>query len=325
MAIEKTITMRQFNGTDYDTLYPETIASQVKGIYNKEETLSSSVAALYGLSGIDAIPNNVFNQLFYSINGTDKVMYQWNRWKYEFNYDNPVKDSTSHFSHYSSTYYVDQYDSITFNKDGSWTGTGRTRLTSDFYSLSLTNGKFYSNNTTNSSVGAMAPLFYASNSSVHRDTTNDELDLQNVAFIKYNIIKTSEIVTSNDPNAYTVSDSPDSEGWYYEKLPDIQLYPPLGRFICSSYVGTGTYGSQNSNTLILPFNPKLIVISANNSLNLGIIVNASNMGTAISGASSNTSLTTTWGNKQVSWYSESASNQLNSNGVTYYYIAFGNL
>ena len=67
MAIEKTITMRQFNGTDYDTLYPKTIASQVKGIYNKEETLSSSVAALYGLSGIDAIPNNVFNQLFYSI------------------------------------------------------------------------------------------------------------------------------------------------------------------------------------------------------------------------------------------------------------------
>ena len=32
MATEKNITMKQFNGTDYDTLYPKTIASQVDGI-----------------------------------------------------------------------------------------------------------------------------------------------------------------------------------------------------------------------------------------------------------------------------------------------------
>ena len=31
MAIEKNITMRQYNGTDYDTLYPQTIASQISG------------------------------------------------------------------------------------------------------------------------------------------------------------------------------------------------------------------------------------------------------------------------------------------------------
>lgn len=32
MATEKNITMKQFNGTDYDTLYPKTIASQVDGL-----------------------------------------------------------------------------------------------------------------------------------------------------------------------------------------------------------------------------------------------------------------------------------------------------
>ena len=32
MATEKNITMKQFNGTDYDTLYPKTIASQVDGV-----------------------------------------------------------------------------------------------------------------------------------------------------------------------------------------------------------------------------------------------------------------------------------------------------
>ena len=37
MASVKKITMREYNGTDYDTLYPKTIASQVDGVYNKTE------------------------------------------------------------------------------------------------------------------------------------------------------------------------------------------------------------------------------------------------------------------------------------------------
>lgn len=37
MASVKKITMHEYNGTDYDTLYPKTIASQVDGVYNKTE------------------------------------------------------------------------------------------------------------------------------------------------------------------------------------------------------------------------------------------------------------------------------------------------
>lgn len=62
MASEKNITMRQYNGTDYDTLYPKTIASQVDGVYNKTETLSTTTAALYGLSNT-AVPDEVFAML----------------------------------------------------------------------------------------------------------------------------------------------------------------------------------------------------------------------------------------------------------------------
>ena len=40
MAIEKNITMKQFNGTDYDTLYPKTIASQIPDVYSKTEVLT---------------------------------------------------------------------------------------------------------------------------------------------------------------------------------------------------------------------------------------------------------------------------------------------
>ena len=35
MATEKNITMKQFNGTDYDILYPKTIASQIPDVYSK--------------------------------------------------------------------------------------------------------------------------------------------------------------------------------------------------------------------------------------------------------------------------------------------------
>lgn len=37
MATNKNITMKQFNGIDYDTLYPKTIASQIDDVYSKSE------------------------------------------------------------------------------------------------------------------------------------------------------------------------------------------------------------------------------------------------------------------------------------------------
>lgn len=58
MASEKNITMHQYNGTDYDTLYPKTIASQVDGVYTQQQILSDSTKTLYGL-GADAVPDNV--------------------------------------------------------------------------------------------------------------------------------------------------------------------------------------------------------------------------------------------------------------------------
>ena len=58
MASVKKITMREYNGTDYDTLYPKTIAEQVDGIYSKEDVLSDGTKALYGLAN-SAVPDDV--------------------------------------------------------------------------------------------------------------------------------------------------------------------------------------------------------------------------------------------------------------------------
>ena len=50
--------MKQFNGTDYDTLYPKTKVEQVEGAYTKQQILTSATAALYGL-GASAVPDDV--------------------------------------------------------------------------------------------------------------------------------------------------------------------------------------------------------------------------------------------------------------------------
>ena len=80
MATTKNIIMKQFNGTDYDTLYPKTVAAQINDVYSKDETypksqlytqsqlytrqqiLSDATKALYGL-GNGAIPNDAFVSL----------------------------------------------------------------------------------------------------------------------------------------------------------------------------------------------------------------------------------------------------------------------
>ena len=62
MATEKNITMKQFNGTDYDTLYPKTKVEQVEGAYTQQQILSDSTKALYSL-GSDAVPDDVFEKI----------------------------------------------------------------------------------------------------------------------------------------------------------------------------------------------------------------------------------------------------------------------
>ena len=63
MASTKNITMKEYNGVDYDTLYPKTIAEQVIGLesnyYKKNEILTDSTKKLYEL-GNEANPDDVF-------------------------------------------------------------------------------------------------------------------------------------------------------------------------------------------------------------------------------------------------------------------------
>ena len=62
MATEKNITMKQFNGADYDTLYPKTIASQIPDVYSKTDIITTETLSQLGLSA-DKLPNDAFQQI----------------------------------------------------------------------------------------------------------------------------------------------------------------------------------------------------------------------------------------------------------------------
>lgn len=66
----------------------------------------------------------------------------------------------------------------------------------------------------------------------------------------------TEIVTSTDPNAYPVA----GDGWTYTELAPSPTMPPCARIQIGSYIGTGTYGANNPNSLTFEFEPKLLII-----------------------------------------------------------------
>lgn len=62
MATNKNITMKQFNGRDYDTLYPKTIASQIPDVYSKTDTITAETLNQLGLSAYK-LPNDAFQRI----------------------------------------------------------------------------------------------------------------------------------------------------------------------------------------------------------------------------------------------------------------------
>ena len=72
MATDKLITMKQFNGTDYDTLYPKTIASQIPDVYSKTDTITANTLSQFGLSA-NKLPNDAFQRIKTLIDGKPNI------------------------------------------------------------------------------------------------------------------------------------------------------------------------------------------------------------------------------------------------------------
>lgn len=97
-----------------------------------------------------------------------------------------------------------------------------------------------------------------------------------------------------------------------------------------SYVGNGKNGFNNShnnfrNTLTFPFEPKIVVISCESSIQAQILVQGqTKSGNVYSPPNSNGVNTVTWNGNSVTWYNENyADSQFNTLNTTYLYVVFG--
>ena len=119
------------------------------------------------------------------------------------------------------------------------------------------------------------------------------------------------------------------------RLPGGKTLDEVTGFPCQvysgSYVGTGTSGSSNPNTLTFPFEPKFLIIETvypgGTSTTFSFAVVLDDFGIASSLASQGSSptfrsLTVTKSGNQVSWYGTNADFQQNR-GTTYKYVAIG--
>lgn len=116
------------------------------------------------------------------------------------------------------------------------------------------------------------------------------------------------------------------------------LPAPTANMAVGSYVGTGSYGSSAPNELVFDFTPRLVVLTGTKREPIDAqtpVYWQLQYPDTVMRMHANTKSGVTWGENSVSWWSENIAYadgteypgdaQLNESGVTYHYLAFGNV
>lgn len=103
---------------------------------------------------------------------------------------------------------------------------------------------------------------------------------------------------------------------------------PTVKIETGSYVGTGTYGAGNENTLSFGFLPKLLIVQPVSTGSYGFVYVAYGSGGACLSIQVNTAFTAQYlygsnSGNSISWYSTSADAQANKSSTVYRYLAIG--
>lgn len=333
MAVEKNIVMKEFNGTDYDTLYPKTIGTQVDGVFTSEQTLTSNTLAKYQLSA-SAVPDDVFAWL------GKYAQYWWGRRQPTTVYTTTESPSTKQVyiiykpGSTSATRPINYSDSISVDQS-----TGTISLVNpQTVDVSYSNrgstidetlaGKYVTNLYTDPST----VYKFATTPAYSRDTSRYSLyfssgDVTVVSSVGTPGYTDWEYVQSNNRNAYP--DSGESGGYEYEFLGkplDNAVTAP--KIETGSYVGTGTYGQNNPNTLTFSKKPKLVLFGSAESVDTQGYTNQGFIYYGITTIfTTNTSSDyinyVTYSGNTMSWYCmKSELAQYNNQNTTYYYTVF---
>ena len=288
---------------------------------NKATLWSDVTAALFGL-GVDSVPNDGFAYL------GKYAQHWWRRREYkptEILFGEAENITVSWRSSSSGVWSVSYSEDITI--------LGSSVLLKDPKTLNVS----YKTYTEANKLKGKYFLEYDSTTVCYVEPTASDATRRGSYYVYINGKKIQsvspghptgewEYVKSSSRSAYP--DSGEQDGYEYEYLgipfdnavgPDVQIEN-------GSYVGTGTYGQNNPNSLTFGFVPKFVLIQTNDlKLEITMLLNGiTATGNNTGSGSSDRQVKPTWSNNTVSWYVDGdADNQRNISGTTYYYIAIG--
>ena len=317
MANTYNITMKQYNGTDYDILYPTTGGGQV--------TPSSSVLDKFNIiNSINTTGNytNLDDVLGYL--GTLN-MYWWKR-RQVGQYEAVVSSSysTATIIPGSSSYYIYVADSVTASSSGvtlnSPTSSFVNWTSSDNDIIQTIRNKYWYSSAYSDNI------YYSCNGSIqtsgYQKTTQSYSVTSQLAFGDW------EYVQSTSSSTYPQSGEQDGYEYVFLGAP-FQNIINGAQIETGSYVGTGTYGPSNPTKITFSGKPYLVFLYDLSSLTGNITValyGEATVRTEISNDLSNPGnyAFLTWENNSISWYDPNYTNSpiYNESGVTYGFIAF---
>lgn len=333
MATTKNITMKQFNGTDYDTLYPKTVASQVSGIFSKEEIVSTETLSKYGL-GADGTPNGVFDLLSRFNSGLGNE-YVWEKSTSSVEYKYTVVNTAPYNAYTGATnqggtVYIPYGDGFTINSTNEFVLTNRQELVFSYNGSNLTElnilaGKYFFEGNGNSGIQSKLNII--------------KCPIDSTVITEYGQFRMTKCEVYGNGKAVTVKtvygylNSPDPNA-YPPAVSDGYTYTALGQLgakvqiATGSYIGTGNAGIDSPNSLTFDFVPKLVIVGTSS----GLFISSGNLIACFvwfSGVETanvyNTDNVFNLTYNTLTWYNSSnnAENQCNGSGGTFYYVAIG--
>lgn len=112
----------------------------------------------------------------------------------------------------------------------------------------------------------------------------------------------------------------------------LDLKAALPKFQTGSYVGTGSYGAENPNSLTFDFEPKLVILVQENeqSANMAPTVCIRGVTQMVAAGDPGNSpyfepqlFNMAWDGNTFSWYAANAEHQFNTKTANYHYMAIG--
>lgn len=303
---------------------------------NKSTLLKDATAALFGLPNT-AVPDDVLAYL-------GKYAQYW--WKRRINTE--VQDIYTSSSYNDSSpngnlvvakqssgaVTISYADNVVLHSDGSISLVNPSTIVismDDYTSAQMLYGKYYYSPDSYSQAANLV-YFCPPDATAHTSTYNAEpvvilssVEIRRGQFVPY--IGEWEYVQSSNRNMYPDSGIQGEYEYQYLGIPfENSIIPAMVE--PGSYVGTGTSGSSNPNTLNFSINPQMLVIMDTAAYSVfSIMVNPWTEATKSNAGGSGMNVTVTWGETSVSWYSNadspSPSKQMNISGNRYYYIAIG--